>query len=220
MIVASALAAQSALVTLNARHFPMLGGVIVPYRKPWAPAAMKAGGERSLCRAAACRRSFAMSQSSRFLKPTAVERIFNRLFGAALSVGVGLGHNYRVEVKGRKSGKLYATPIDLLEVGGRRYLVAPRGETNWVRNARAAGGRVALSKGGRRDEFEAREIAAGERPALLKAYLDRFALTVQRYFPVPRGAPESEFVSIADRYPVFELIPAVGSPPAGGAGRG
>ncbi len=156
-----------------------------------------------------------MPQAPNFLKPSAIERVFNRLFGAALGAGVGLKHNYLVEVKGRTSGKLYATPIDLLEVGGRRYLVAPRGETNWVRNARAAG-RVALRKGGRREEFAAREAAAAERPALLKAYLDRFAPTVQRYFPVKRGAAESEFIAIAERYPVFELT----SDDAAGAGRG
>ncbi len=160
-----------------------------------------------------------MPQTGNFLKPSAVERIFNRIFGVALAAGLGLRHNYRVEVHGRKSGRLYATPIDLLELGGRRYLVAPRGETNWVRNARASR-RLALRKGSRREEFEAREVAVSERPALLKAYLERFALTVQRYFPVRRGAAETEFVSIADRYPVFELIPAAGASPASGAGRG
>jgi deazaflavin-dependent oxidoreductase (nitroreductase family) len=160
-----------------------------------------------------------MPQTTYFLKPTLVERVFNRLFGVALAAGLGLGHNYLVEVKGRKSGKLYATPVDLLELDGRRYLVAGRGATNWVRNARAAG-HVALRKGGRRQEFVAREVAANLRPRLLKAYLDRFAPTVQRYFPVQRGAAESEFVSIADRYPVFELITPAESPPGAGGERG
>ncbi len=160
--------------------------------------------------------ALAMSQTAYFLKPSLAERIFNRLFGAAIAAGLGLKHNYLVEVRGRKSGKLYATPIDLLEVGGRRYLVAPRGETGWVRNARAAG-HVALRKGSRREELAAREVAAAQRPALLKAYLDRFAPTVQRYFPVKRGAAESEFTSIADRYPVFELTTDREPPPGAGA---
>lgn len=160
-----------------------------------------------------------MPQSPNFLRPTAVERLFNRLFGVALAAGVGLGHNYLVEVKGRQSGRLYATPVDLLEAGGRRYLVAPRGETNWVRNARAAG-RIALRKGARREEFGVHEVAAAERPALLKAYLDRFAPTVQRYFPVKRGAAESEFIAIAERYPVFELTTDSQAPRGTGAGRG
>lgn len=159
-----------------------------------------------------------MSQTSNFLRPSPVERIFNRLFGVAISIGLGLGHNYVVEVKGRKSGKLYSTPIDLLEIGARRYLVAPRGETNWVLNARAAR-RITLRKGGHRQEFAVRELAAAERPPFLRAYLDRFAPTVQRYFPIGRGAAESAFVPIANRYPVFELMADEESSDAG-AGRG
>jgi deazaflavin-dependent oxidoreductase (nitroreductase family) len=116
-----------------------------------------------------------------------------------------------VEVRGRKSGRIFSTPIDLLEAGGRRYLVAPGGDTNWVRNARAAG-RVTLRKGHQSDDFAVREVGLAERPKLLKAYLDRFALTVQRYFPIPRGSPASEFAPIAERYPVFELTPAGEAP--------
>lgn len=151
-----------------------------------------------------------MAQAQYFLKPSLAERIFNRIFAVAIGLGLGLGHNYVVEVRGRKSGRIFSAPIDLLEFEGRRYLVAPRGETNWVRNARAAG-RVALRKGRRREEFAVREVGAAHRPELLKAYLDRFALTVQRYFPLPRESPASEFIPIAERYPVFELSAAGGT---------
>ena len=151
-----------------------------------------------------------MAQAQRFLKPSLTERIFNRLFGIAIGFGMGLGHNYVVEVLGRKSGRIFSTPIDLLEFDGRYYLVAPRGETNWVRNARAAG-RVTLRKGRQREEFAVREVGLAQRPVLLKAYLDRFALTVQRYFPLSRESPASGFASIAERYPVFELTPAGGT---------
>jgi deazaflavin-dependent oxidoreductase (nitroreductase family) len=152
-----------------------------------------------------------MAQAQHFVKPSVTERNFNRLFAIAIGFGVGLGHNYVVEVRGRKSGRIFSTPIDLLEAGGRRYLVAPRGDTNWVRNARAAG-RVTLRKGHQSDDFAVREVGLAERPELLKAYLDRFALTVQRYFPIPRGSPASEFAPIAERYPVFELTPAGEAP--------
>lgn len=151
-----------------------------------------------------------MAQAQFFLKPSPFERIFNRLFAIAIGFGAGLGHNYVVEVTGRKSGAVFSTPIDLLEVAGRRYLVAPRGETNWVRNARAAG-RVTLRRGRRREQFTVREVSVAQRPELLKAYLDRFALTVQRYFPVPRESPASAFAPIAERYPVFELAPVGGT---------
>jgi deazaflavin-dependent oxidoreductase (nitroreductase family) len=140
-----------------------------------------------------------------FVRPSLTERIFNRLFAIAIGLGIGLAHNYVVEVRGRKSGRMFSTPIDLLEAGGRRYLVAPRGETNWVLNARAAG-RVTLRKGHWSEEVAVREVGPAARPELLKAYLGRFALTVQRYFPIVRGSPASEFAPIAERYPVFELI--------------
>jgi deazaflavin-dependent oxidoreductase (nitroreductase family) len=150
-----------------------------------------------------------MADEAHFLRPSAGERFFNRLFGIALACGIGLRHNYVVEVRGRKTGRTFSTPVDLLEFNGCRYLVAPRGETNWVRNARAAG-RAALRKGRVREEFALREVAIGERAELLKAYLDRFAMTVQRYFPVTRGAPAYAFSPIAGRYPVFELLPLAG----------
>ncbi len=47
---------------------------------------------------------------------------------------------------------------------------------------------------------------------ILKAYLDRFKRTVQRYFPVPAGASVETFVPLAGRYPVFELTRATGAP--------
>jgi hypothetical protein len=64
-----------------------------------------------------------------FHQPTAIERIFNRCFSFLVGLGLGLRHNYLLQVRGRKSGKLYSTPIDLLEMEGKRFLVAPRGRT-------------------------------------------------------------------------------------------
>ncbi len=141
-----------------------------------------------------------------FLQPTAFERAFNRFFGFLVGIGLGMQHNYLLEVRGRKSGKLYATPIDLLEFGGKRFLVAPRGRTQWVRNAEATG-QIALKKGRLRQIYGLRPLPDGEKPVLLKAYLDNFKAAVQRYFPVPAGSEAQAFVSLAANYPVFELIP-------------
>ncbi len=140
-----------------------------------------------------------------FLQPNALERVFNRFFGFLVGLGLGMKHNYLLEVRGRKSGKVYSTPIDLLEVGGKHFLVAPRGRTQWVRNAEAAG-EVALKKGRSRESYRLRAVPDAEKPDLLKAYLDSFKTAVQRYFPVPAGSDVSAFVSIAANYPVFELI--------------
>ena len=142
-----------------------------------------------------------------FSPPTPTERLFNKIVGLLVGLGLGPRHMVLLEVRGRKTGRLYSTPVDVLALDGRRYLVAPRGYTAWVRNALASG-TVALRKGRRREECRVRPLAADEKPAVLKAYLDQFLMAVQRYFPVRAGAPESAFRPLVDRYPAFELLPA------------
>ena len=139
--------------------------------------------------------------------PTATERLFNKIVGFLVGLGLGPRHILLLEVRGRKTGRLYSTPVDVLVLDGRRYLVAPRGYTAWVRNALASG-TVVLKKGRWREELRARPLSADEKPAVLKAYLDRFTLPVQRYFPVPAGAPTTAFEPLVDRYPAFEVLPA------------
>lgn len=139
-----------------------------------------------------------------FRQPTAAERLFNRFFGFLVGLGIGFKHNYLLEVRGRTSGKLYSTPVDLLEMNGKRYLVAPRGNTQWVRNAQAAG-EVALKRGRFHQSFRVVPIVDGEKPPLLKAYLERFKAEVQRYFPIAAGSDVEAFVDVARDYPVFEL---------------
>src|SRR5450759_1766020 len=131
-----------------------------------------------------------------FRQPTTMERAFNRLFGFLVGLGFGLKHNYLLQVRGRKSGRLYSTPINLLETGAKRYLVAPRGRTQWIRNAEAAG-EITLKKGAFRQIYRLRPVTDPEKPQLLKAYLDSFKTTVQRYFPVPAGSVPADFASIA-----------------------
>jgi len=89
---------------------------------------------------------------------------------------------------------------------GKRFLVAPRGNTQWVRNA-VATGTVFLKRGRRSDEFALRPVPDEQKPEILKAYLDSYKTTVQRYFPIPAGSPTENFRALAARYPVFELIP-------------
>ena len=146
------------------------------------------------------------SNAPAFQKPTAGERVFNRIFGFLVGLGLGLPHNYLLQVRGRKTGRVYSSPINLLVIGGKRFLVAPRGRTQWVRNAEAAG-EVTLKKGFSRHAYRLRPIPDAEKAEFLKAYLDRFRRTVQRYFPVPAGAPVGAFAGLAADYPVFELLP-------------
>ncbi|HXM62110.1 MAG TPA: nitroreductase family deazaflavin-dependent oxidoreductase [Terriglobales bacterium] len=140
-----------------------------------------------------------------FRAPTVVDRAFNRVFGFLLGLGIGFPHNYLLQVRGRKSGKIYSTPIDLLELGGKRFLVAPRGRTQWVRNAEAAG-EVTLKKGKTKLKFRLRAIPDADKPEILKAYLDNFKREVQTYFPVAAGSPVQAFGELVQSYPAFELI--------------
>ena len=144
--------------------------------------------------------------STQFTPPTAADRFINRAFGFLVKIGLGLPHNYLLEVRGRKSGRTYSTPVNLLEINGKRYIVAPRGYTQWVRNVEASG-EASLIKRGRRQAFQFHPVADEAKPEILKAYLDRFKLTVQRYFPIPAGSPAEAFQPLASRYPVFEIVP-------------
>lgn len=145
-----------------------------------------------------------MERKPEFRKPSVSEAIFNRIFGWVVGLGLGFSYTYLLQVRGRKSGRVYSTPVNLLEFDGRKYLVAPRGRTQWVRNAEASG-QVTLKRGRTRLTFAVRAIPDGHRPPFLKAYLDRFRREVQRYFPVPAGSDQQAFMGIAHEYPVFEL---------------
>ena len=140
-----------------------------------------------------------------FEQPNVIDRTVNRLFGFLLRFGIGLSHNFLLETRGRNTGRIYSTPVNVLEHKVRKYLVAPRGYTQWVRNAEASG-EATLVRGARRERVKLRALANQEKAEILKAYLDRFKPTVQRYFPVAAGSPVDAFAPLTSRYPVFELI--------------
>jgi deazaflavin-dependent oxidoreductase (nitroreductase family) len=141
---------------------------------------------------------------SGFLEPKPIERIFNRAFGWLVGLGFGWLNSYVLVVRGRKSGRIYSTPVHLLDLQGKQFLVAPRGRAQWVRNAEASG-TVTLKRGSSRREFSLVSIPESHRSPILKAYLDTFKSTVQVYFPIPAGSPVEAFMGIAHNYPVFEL---------------
>lgn len=148
----------------------------------------------------------------RFLRTSGIERQLNRLLDVLASRGLAPTYMYRLEVEGRTSGKRYSTPVNLLHRGGRPYLVAPRGWTQWVKNALAAG-RVRLARGRSVREYEVRLVPEPERPPILKDYLERYRSAVQRYFDVKAGSPVEAFAPIVEGYPVLELVP-LAEPPA------
>ena len=104
------------------------------------------------------------------------KNVFNRLIAALTKLGISVAGSRVLEVRGRKSGEWRSTPVNLLTFEGDRYLVAPRGHTQWVRNLRASGrGRLAL--GHRLENFTAAELPDDEKPALLRAYLEKWKMT-------------------------------------------
>jgi deazaflavin-dependent oxidoreductase (nitroreductase family) len=145
-----------------------------------------------------------MQDAAPFQKPTAIERLFNAAIGGLVRIGIGLPDMRVLEVRGRKSGKLYTLPVDLLSHDGKLYLVAPRGRAAWVRNAEASGS-IVLRRGSRAESFALRALSDAEKPPILKAYLDRFHREVQRFFPLKAGSPVEAFAAHAATYPAFEL---------------
>jgi len=132
-------------------------------------------------------------------------RVLNALVTPLAWAGVGLPDTYLLSVPGRRTGRRYTTPVRLVSVGGERWLVAPYGEREWVKNARAAG-RVELRRGRRRVECAVEELPPAERPPVLAEYIRRVPI-VTSFFDAPRGAPPEAFAPEAARHPVFRLRP-------------
>jgi deazaflavin-dependent oxidoreductase (nitroreductase family) len=147
-----------------------------------------------------------MLADRKYEAPSSGEKLFNRVFGFLAGVGIAPSFIYLLEVRGRKSGKIYSTAVNLMELDGKQFLVAPRGRTQWVRNAEAAG-EVTLKRGPRR-RFRLRALDDSEKSQVLKTYLTNYKSAVQKFFPVSPAAPREEFAKIAGGYPVFELIAA------------
>lgn len=133
------------------------------------------------------------------------KHVFNPMVAGLTRLGVSLVGSRVLEVRGRKSGEWRGTPVNPLDFEGGRYIVAPRGETQWVRNLRASGeGR--LRKGRRTEEFTATELPDDEKLPLLRAYLKKWAWEVGAFFQgVGADASDEELAAIAGQHPVFVI---------------
>jgi deazaflavin-dependent oxidoreductase (nitroreductase family) len=127
---------------------------------------------------------------------------------AALTrLGVSVAGSRVLEVRGRKTGEPRRNPVNPLTLDGTRYLVAPRGHTQWVRNLRAQGeGRLLLGR--RAEHFTARELADDDKPPILRAYLKRWKWEVGAFFEgVGSDADDDELRRIAPDHPIFRIGP-------------
>jgi deazaflavin-dependent oxidoreductase (nitroreductase family) len=133
------------------------------------------------------------------------KNVFNRVVAALTRVGVSVAGSRVLEVRGRKTGEPRRTPVNPLTLDGARYLVAPRGHTQWVRNLRARGeGRLLVGR--RAEQFSASEITDEEKPAILRAYLEKWKWEVGAFFGgVGPDSPEEELRRIAPDHPIFRI---------------
>jgi deazaflavin-dependent oxidoreductase (nitroreductase family) len=133
------------------------------------------------------------------------KNVFNRAVAGLTRLGVSVAGSRILEVRGRKSGEPRRTPVNLLTLDGTRYLVAPRGHTQWVRNLRAQGeGRLLVGR--RAESFTASEIADEDKPAILRAYLERWKWEVGAFFGgVGPDSPDDELRRIAPDHPIFRI---------------
>jgi deazaflavin-dependent oxidoreductase (nitroreductase family) len=148
----------------------------------------------------------AASTPSHYQEPGWFTRnVFNRTVAVLTRVGVSVWGSRELRVRGRKSGEWRTTPVNLLTLGGTRYLVAPRGETQWVRNLRVA--RTGELRVGRRIEpFGATEIADADKPEILRSYLRRWKMEVGVFFDgVGPDSSDEDLLGIAARHPVFRI---------------
>jgi hypothetical protein len=147
--------------------------------------------------------------SERYVAPDFfTHRIFNPMVAFCTRRGVSLWGSRVLQVPGRTSGVVRSTPVNVLAVGNERYLVAPRGAAQWVRNVRSAGW-CDLRVGRRVEHVEVEEMADVDKPEILRAYLRRWAWEVGKFFDgVGPDASDEELLAVADGYPVFRLRPA------------
>ncbi|MFJ4693224.1 nitroreductase family deazaflavin-dependent oxidoreductase [Streptomyces sp. NPDC088766] len=131
--------------------------------------------------------------------------VLNRAVAWLTRRGLSVWGSRVLAVRGRKSGQWRTTPVNLLTLDGRQYLVAPRGHVQWTHNMRAAGGGE-LHLGRKVDEFTAAEVGDDEKVPLLRAYLKRWKAEVGVFFDgVGPDSPDADLRRIAPDHPVFRI---------------
>jgi deazaflavin-dependent oxidoreductase (nitroreductase family) len=130
-------------------------------------------------------------------------RVANVIMRALLRAGIAPPRTYLLVVSGRRTNRLYETPVTLVEEAGHRWLVAPYGEVGWVRNVRAAG-RVALRRGRQSESCVAIELPPEQAAPVLRKYLREVPIT-RPFFDVTPDSRLEDFAAEAPRHPVFDL---------------
>lgn len=147
--------------------------------------------------------------NDRYVRPDwFTRRVFNPAVRGLTRLGLSVAGSRELRVRGRTSGQWRATPVNLLTVERERYLVAPRGTTQWVRNIRVAGGGE-LRVGRRSEAFTIVEIADAEKAAILREYLRKWGWEVGAFFEgLSKDATDQQLAQAAPSFPVFRILTA------------
>jgi deazaflavin-dependent oxidoreductase (nitroreductase family) len=142
----------------------------------------------------------------RYLAPTSFEaKVFAPLLNGLMHLGISAKGSRILEHRGRTSGKVYRTPVNLLTLDGHEYVVAPRGEAQWVRNVRVAG-ELVLVLGRRRRTCAVVEVPEEQRVPVIREYLVKWAWEVGRFFEgLDAGSTDEQIAAVAAGFPVFQL---------------
>lgn len=143
----------------------------------------------------------------RYLAPDRfTQHVFNPLVARLTRWGISVMGSRILEVRGRVSGEMRSTPVNVLTIGNERYLVAPRGVTQWVRNVRVSGS-AGLRLGREVETVELVEMADGDKPEILRSYLKRWKWEVGAFFEgVGPDASDDELLAAGPRHPVFRIV--------------
>ncbi len=146
------------------------------------------------------------ASDARYLPPGRItRRVMNPVVRWFTRRGLSVWGSRELRVRGRRSGEWRSVPVNVLTLDDQRYLVAPRGTTEWVRNLRAAGGGE-LRVGRRVEAFTATELTDAEKPDVLRAYLGRWKAEVGAFFDgVDASSSEETLLAAAPKHPVFRV---------------
>lgn len=144
--------------------------------------------------------------TERYLRPGFVTRnLFNPVMQGLTRAGISVRGSHVLAVRGRKTGEWRTVPVNPLDLDGRRYLVAPRGHTEWVRNIRVAGGGE-LRLGRKVTPVTVTELADADKPVVIREYLRRWKAEVGAFLEgIDETSTDEELLAVAPGFPVFEI---------------
>lgn len=145
-----------------------------------------------------------------------VNRPINWVFRTMTRLGLGASYRHVLTVRGRKTGREYSTPVDVMRVGGDRWLVAGYGPVNWTKNVRASGV-ATLSRGRHSQRYRVEEVGPTDAVPVLRAYLEQVRVT-RAYFDAGLDSPDDTVAAEVARHPVFRLTPVAAGPAPGTPG--